>query len=68
MKSGTEKVGSGGCASILLTTEQTTPEQLITLNFNTLLPPHIGKRRVGRPRDNWVKVTILDYWEAIGNT
>ena len=49
----------------LLTTMRGTPVQTATLDIETLQPHVPLKRRVGRPRHNWVLLTAEAYWLKI---
>ena len=51
----------------LITLSQTgeDPCARATLEDNLIAPHDYGKKRVGRPRLNWVKTTISDLWEEV---
>ena len=42
------------------------PNTAATLEPETLQPHDYGRRRVGRPRANWLKETLNDMWDDIG--
>ena len=46
----------------LLVLGQDEPSATITFNTDTLEPHNYGKKRVGRPRLNWLSCTLADAW------
>ena len=47
----------------LITLKHHDPSARVALEVETLMPHDYGKKRVGRPRLNWVKCTMADFWE-----
>ena len=41
------------------------PLQEATLDTESLTPAAYGTRRTGRPRMNWAKATMKEYWDII---
>jgi len=50
----------------LLTSKLGTPQQQIAFNEITLLPHEGLKLKRKRPKNNWIKKAVEDYWNAIG--
>ena len=47
--------------------EDENPKKSTTMEVATLKPIDVGKRRVGRPRCNWLTTTTDELWSKIGD-
>ena len=52
-------------ALITLSQSVNEPSARATLQDNLIAPHDYGTKRVGRPRLNWVKTTISDFWDEV---
>jgi hypothetical protein len=50
---------------ITLSQSDNEPSARATLQDNLIAPHDYGKKRVGRPRLNWVTTTISDFWDEV---
>ena len=49
----------------LITLGRDEPSATITFDVDTLRPHDYGKKRVGRPRLNWLECTLADAWKEL---